>query len=325
MIKLGVIGTSWITESFLKAVAYFPNIQLSAVMSPRQSSVDRFMDKYPFKKGYTDYETLLNDKEIDLLYIASPNSAHYSQTKQALLRKIPVLCEKPITLSVEELEELERIANQNNVCFMEAMRPVHHPHIPIIKEAVNKLDGLQYAHLKMMQYSSKYDAYKSGELPRVFNPEYGGGALNDLGVYPLTLAVLLFGKPTKLSVESVALESGVDATTVVNLNYGSFICQCTFSKVSNTYTSNELVGEKKTLLLSHVTHLDELILVEEEKTEVLIKDTIEDDMRFELSAFIDMIENQDAHKFQEFLSITKIVTEICDEIRHEILRDNNKS
>jgi predicted dehydrogenase len=318
MIKLGVVGTSWITESFLKAVSYYPNIKLRAVMSPRQSSVDDFMKKYSFEKSYTSFKSLLLDGELDLLYIASPNSYHFNQTKQALLNKIHVVCEKPITLSLQELEELENIADQNKVYFMEAMRTVHHPHVPIIRDEVKRLDGINYAHLKMMQYSSKYDVYKRGELPRVFNREYGGGALNDLGVYPLTLAVLLFGKPHRIIVESVQLESGVDATTVVHLNYGSFICNCTFSKVSNTYLYNEIVGEKQSLLLSHVTHLDELIVVDEQSRDILIKECIQDDMRFELEDFIKIIEIQDIEKYKEFLSITKMVTEICDEIRQQI-------
>jgi predicted dehydrogenase len=315
ILNLGVIGTSWITESLLQVVQGNPNIRLKAVMSPRETSIQLFKDKYHFEKGYTDFNQLIEEGDINLLYIASPNSFHYHQTKMALQSKIHVLCEKPITLSLGELEELENVAIENGVYFLEAMRPVHHPHIKKIKAEIENLEPLQYAHLKMMQYSSKYDAYKRGESPRVFTKEFGGGALNDLGVYPLTLAILLFGQPNQIQVNQVLLNNGVDATTAVSLLYDHFICDCTFSKVCNTYTPNEMVGEKKTLLLSHVTQLDQLILVDGDKRTELLNQKIEDDMKFELDHFIQMIENQDQTMFQYYLKITKMVTKICDDIR----------
>lgn len=319
MINLGVIGTSAIVESFMRSTKYFPELKLKAVMSPRQSNVDQFINEYQFEKGYTNFNELINNSEIDLLYIASPNVFHYEQTKKALESRIHVLCEKPITLSLKELEELENIAKKNHVYLMEAMRPVHHPHIKMIKENINQLDGLHYAQLNFMRYSSKYDAYKRGENPRVFNKDFGGGALNDLGVYPLTLAVLLFGKPNHIMVSSVMLDTGVDATTTVSLHYGSFICDCSFSKVSTSYNYNVIQGEKKSLLLSHVTHLDELILVEEQERQILFNNHIQDDIRFEIEAMLNLIKNQDDQQFNNYLKITKQVTDICDQIREKLL------
>lgn len=318
--KLGVVGTSEIVETFMQAVSYFPTLELKAVMSPRQSSIERFINKYGFEKGFTDFDELISNTDIDLLYIASPNSFHFLQTKKALQKKINVLCEKPLTLALKELETLEVIASQNDVFFMEAMRLVHHPRVEVIKEAISQLDGLHYANFKFMRYSSKYDAYKKGQLARVFSKEFGGGALNDLGVYPITLAVLLFGIPKNITVDAVKIASGVDVITNVSLNYDHFICNCTCSKVSTSYTVNEIQGEKKALILSHVTKLDKLVLVEGKEKKIIFDDFIEDDMRFQIQAFMEIINTKNYLNYQKFLSYSKVVTKICDEVR-QIIRE----
>ena len=318
--KLGVVGTSEIVETFMQAVSYFPTLELKAVMSPRQSSIERFINKYGFEKGFTDFDELITNTDIDLLYIASPNSFHFLQTKKALQKRINVLCEKPITLSLNELEILEEIASQHVVFFMEAMRLVHHPRVGVLKEAISQLDGLHYANFTFMRYSSKYDAYKLGQLARVCSKEFGGGALNDLGVYPITLAVLLFGIPKNVTADAVKIASGVDVISNVSLNYENFICNCTCSKVSTSYAVNEIQGEKKALLLSHITRLDKLVLVDGKEEKIIFDDFIEDDMRFQIKTFMEIINTKNYLNYQKFLSYSKVVTKICDEVR-QIIRE----
>jgi len=313
--RLGVVGTSWITDSFLEAIKDIPDITLVSVTSPRKESTERFIKKYGFLEGYNDYNQMIYSTKVDLLYIASPNSFHFLQTKKALSCGINVLCEKPITLSELELDILKNIAVLNNVYFIEAMRPVHHPHTQFLKESLNKLDSIKYANLKFMRYSSKYDAYKQGLNPRVFTKDFGGGALNDLGVYPITLAVLLFGAPKEVKKHSLMLNTGVDATTSVILQYEDFICTCSFSKISNSYSYNEIQGEANTILLSHVTHLDKMILKDDEKEEVLLDKQIDDDMKYEMKAIMNIIKNNDKQEFDRLFNITKTVTRICDKIR----------
>lgn len=323
--KLAVVGTSWITDSFLESCTLFEEITLEAVMSRRQTSVDTFIDKYGFKKGYTDFDELCNDPDIELIYIASPNSFHFDQTKKALLSQKHVICEKPITLSLDELNELEQISISQNVFFIEAMRPVHHPHMKVVKESLKLLDSIKYATFRFMRYSSKYDAYKRGENPRVFTTEFGGGALNDLGVYPITTAVMLFGEPDKVTVDSITLDTGVDATTRITLYYGDVLVNCQFSKVSNSYLANEIQGEANTLLLSHVTHLDKLILKDDNSEQEIFNTRLEKDMQYEIKAIINIIKENNIEEFNRLLTITKQVTVICDEIRKHIGGKQNET
>lgn len=312
--KFGVVGTAWITDSFLESLLQYDGIELECVVSPRRENVERFKNKYGFKTAFTDFEEMINASEIDILYIASPNAFHFDQTKKALTKKINVICEKPITLSLQELEELLRTAKENNVYFIEGMRVVHHPHTYILKEHLNKLDGISYANLKFMRYSSKYDSYKRNENPAVFASK-AGGALNDLGVYPITLAVLLFGEPKEVTSHSMVLETGADATTTSTLVYDNFFVNCNYSKISNTYSYNEIQGESNALLLSHVTHLDKIIYKDDNKEEVLLDKSIDDDMKFEIKAIMDIVKKKDNEEFLRLYKITEAVTKICDKIR----------
>lgn len=313
--RLGVVGTAWITDALLKAIKDIKDIELISVTSPRKESTDKFKERYGFAEGYNDFDEMINKSKLDVLYVASPNAFHFDQTKKALSRGINVLCEKPITLAIDELNELKRVAIENGTYFIEAMRIVHHPHTKVLKDSLKRLDGLQYANLKFMRYSSRYDAYKAGLRPNVFLKEYGGGALNDLGVYPITTAVVLFGYPEKITSEMVMLDTGVDATTSAILQYDGFQVNITVSKVSNTYSYNEIQGESNSILLSHVTHLDKIILKDDDNEEVIVDHQVEDDMKYEMECLLNIIKNKDDKEFNKLFDITMSVTKICDEIR----------
>ena len=104
------------------------------------------------------------------------------------------ICEKAVASNVKELEEVLATAKENNVLFMEAIRTNVVPSISIIKDNLSKL-GTVRVYRNYSQYSSRYDAFKSGELPNIFNPKFSAGSLMDIGVYCIHPLVLLFGPP----------------------------------------------------------------------------------------------------------------------------------
>jgi len=324
--KLGVIGTSWISDSFLESAKIVNKFDFEAVASPRIESVEKFQKKYGFKEIYTDVSLMAENSKLDVVYIATPNSFHYEQTKLFLNKKVNVICEKPITLSRSELIDLKETALLNGVFFIEAMRPLHHPNLKKLKEFIDDIKPFRHASFQFMRYSSKYDAYKNGEKPKVFLKEFGGGAVNDLGVYTLTTALYLFGKPLKVTSDSVILDTMVDASTVITLNYGTFLVTCSSSKVSNSYLMNEIQGEKESILLNHVTHLDKIIKVNDEGSTTLLDDRIAHDMQYEIKDFLSIIENKDIQMFEEYLTYTLDVLEVIDKIRiWWVVKENHES
>ncbi|XMB87108.1 Gfo/Idh/MocA family oxidoreductase [Mycoplasmatota bacterium WC44] len=316
--RLGVVGTGWISDSFLESVIKSKLYTISSVCSPRIESASAFANKYGIENVYTKCEDMVKNSDIDVVYIASPNNFHFEQAKMFLKASIHAIVEKPITLSLDELNKIELIAKENNVFFIEAMRPIHHPHLKLIKDKIEEIKPIRYAYFQFMRYSSKYDKYKRGEQARVFLPEFGGGALNDLGVYPLTIALYLFGKPNDVEVMASLLESGVDGTTVVMLKYTNFVCVCAFSKISTSYIENEIQGENEAIIINHITHLDKIIKISNNEKIIIKDEHIKEDMIYEILSFTNMIKNNDNAKFQELLSYSKNVIELSEALREKM-------
>ena len=124
MIRLGIIGTSVITEHFLSAVFLTDRFELSAIYSRTSEKGKNFSKKYGDIPVFTDMSEMTKSG-IDAVYIASPNSCHYSQSKLFIENKINVICEKPITCNLNQYEELKALADKNNVIYMEAIMSMY--------------------------------------------------------------------------------------------------------------------------------------------------------------------------------------------------------
>ena len=131
---------------------------------------------------------MLADPDIELVYIATPNSLHYAQTKAALLAGKNVLCEKPFVPTVAEADELIALAKEKHLFLFEAITTAHHPNYALAKQYLDDIGSLRIVSCTFCQYSSRYDALLSGQVPPVFDPACCGGALMDLNLYNVHFA-----------------------------------------------------------------------------------------------------------------------------------------
>ena len=249
MINLGTIGTGWITASFIEAAKLSGKLNLSAVYSRTEDKAKQLAHTYHAAHYFTDIEEMAKSPEIQAIYIASPNSVHFEQALTFLKNKKHVICEKPIFSNRAELDEAFQIAEENGVFLFEAIRNIHTPNFRILKEKLQMAGNLRSAMLPYIQYSSRYDLFLKGEVPNIFSSTFSGGALVDLGVYPLYLAVGLFGEPRKVTYHPVILSSGVDGSGTLVLEYKDFVCTILCSKISHSVIPCEIHGEKGTFVL----------------------------------------------------------------------------
>ena len=180
--RIGTVGTGFITNYFLDNIEKTDGISCHAVYSRNEDSARRLAEKYHIEKTYTDYERMLSDDSLNFIYIASPNSLHYSQTKSALEHGKNVICEKPFTATAAEAVELIRLAKENQLFLFEAITTLHHPGFHWVRKNISLLGSIKMISLTFCQYSSRYDSLISGKLPNVFNPEFAGGALMDINL-----------------------------------------------------------------------------------------------------------------------------------------------
>lgn len=165
--KFATIGTSWITESFIKAVMHTGKAELLSVYSRSKETAEAFARKNEAENSYTDIDTML-EEPIDFLYIASPNILHYEHILKAIEKKVHVFCEKPMVLNESQWEEVHTLANKNNVFVFEGYRHLYSPNYKKLKEVIGTIGPIRSGLLQYIQYSSRYDTFKEGGEPNIF-------------------------------------------------------------------------------------------------------------------------------------------------------------
>jgi predicted dehydrogenase len=319
MINLGTVGTGWITESFIEAAKLSGKLTLKGVYSRTADKAKDLAHIYNAEYFFTDLEEMAKSPVIEAVYIASPNSVHFEQAITFLRNKKHVICEKPIFSNSAELEEAYQIAEDNGVYLFEAIRNIHTPNFRILKDKLNMAGNLRSAMLPYIQYSSRYDSFLRGENPNIFTSTYSGGALVDLGVYPLYLAVGLFGEPQKVTYHPVILSSGVDGSGTLVLEYQDFVCTILCSKISHSVIPCEIHGEKGTFVLEDAAPISEIKFIDShtKESEILSVAQEEKNMVYECINIADIIETNDDNQYEKLKNMSKIVLRITGEARKQ--------
>lgn len=253
MINYGIVGTSWITEAFIEAAKYVEGFKLNAVYSRDEEKAKAFANKYNVENIFTDIEEMAKSHVISSVYIASPNSLHANYSNIFFKNKKHVICEKAIASNVKELEEMIMTAKENNVLLMEAMRTSFVPGFKAIEDNLYKLGTIRRYIGNYCQYSSRYDAFKAGNLPNIFNPRFSAGSLMDIGVYCIHPLIQLFGEPKDLDANGYILSSGVDGMGSVLLKYDNMDAVIIHSKITNSYIESEIQGEKGSMIIDKIS------------------------------------------------------------------------
>ncbi|WP_410771602.1 Gfo/Idh/MocA family protein [Fontibacillus sp. BL9] len=216
-IKWGIMGTGWIAEQFAKDLVHVGNGEGLAAGSRTLESAAKFAGKFGLERAYGSYEELVNDPDIDAIYVATPHPYHKENVLTALNAGKAVLCEKPFTVNSLELEQLISSAKHKNLFLMEAMWTRF---LPPIVQVRKWLEEGRIGEVKLLkaEFGFRSDWNPQG---RLLNPELGGGALLDAGIYPVSFASMLFGsKPDKIWSTAEIGETGVDEQFSIMMDYG---------------------------------------------------------------------------------------------------------
>ena len=259
MIKFGVIGSGWIAEEFVKGAALVDGFVFSAMYSRTYEKGKEFADQFGGAPVYTDLEEFAKS-DIDAVYIASPNSLHYSQSKLMLENGKHVLCEKPITITPDEFFELSKLADEKNLVYTEAIMMLHLSHTELIKEKLKVLGKISTAHFDFSQLSSKYEALVRGENPNIFNPEMKTGCIRDLGIYCFYPAIDFFGEPERIISFAGFVSTGADGYGTAILDYGDKQLTLTYSKIGQDYCGSQIVGDNGTMTFGSISKLTDVVV-----------------------------------------------------------------
>ncbi|HEY7004326.1 MAG TPA: Gfo/Idh/MocA family oxidoreductase [Gaiellaceae bacterium] len=232
-LRWGVIGTGRIAETFAADLRLTSSGRVAAVGSRQLDTANRFADRFDIPNRHASYEELSADPDVDVVYVATPHPLHHSAALLALRAGKPVLVEKPFTMNAAEAEELVSAARDAGLFLMEAMWTRFLPHIVEIRRllAEGALGDIVTVTADHGQW------FREDRASRLFAPELGGGALLDLGVYPVSFASMVLGKPDRIAALVDAAFTGVDGQTSMLFGYSSgahAVLTCTLAAKSPT-------------------------------------------------------------------------------------------
>lgn len=317
--RIATIGTSWITDSFIKSSAYVPETEIYAVYSRDIEKAEKFASEHNVNLYYNSLDDMLKNDKIDAVYIASPNYAHFEQAKKCLESGKHVICEKPAVVTSEQLKELYTVAESKNLIFLEAMKSMHSDGLSIILDEIKNIGDIKTAHIDFSQLSSKYPAYKRGEKPNIFNPELCTGALMDLGVYCVYFALELFGSPEKVVTHSDFLPSGADYSGSLIFVYPDKTVTVTYSKVANGFVPSKILGENGAITVKSVSKLTGVSRYYNDGDVTELYPTVDENlvMSKEIEAFVNFSKGENLTYYDYCREISLDVCKIMENIRKE--------
>ncbi|MEG0275798.1 MAG: Gfo/Idh/MocA family oxidoreductase [Coprobacillus sp.] len=316
--KLGILGTGMIVKDLLHTFHEF-NIEKAYILGTNETKeeTESLKNEYHLDKAYYDYDELLAS-DVDTIYCALPNHLHYMFCKKALENHKHVIIEKPITTNPIELKDLILLAKKNHKIILEAMNIHYLPAYLSLKEHIKDLGQLKIVSFNYSQYSSRYNAFKEGNILPAFDYQKAGGALMDLNVYNLHAIIGLFGRP--LNVEYYAnIEKQIDTSGIVMLDYGSFKAVSIAAKDCKAPIVNTIQGDNGYIrITSPVNQMRNYLLADNQGKES-VQEFNETDHRliYEFKEFIRIIETLDYDKSYEMLETSLIVSEVMKEARQK--------
>lgn len=320
--KFGIIGTNFVSDWFAEAVDILRSrgydVSVLAVYSRTEERAEEFGTRHAVPRKYTSLDTMLADRDIDSVYIASPNYKHAEQAIAALRAGKHVLCEKMMAHTLDAFVKMKKCAHEGGLVLLEAMRPEFDPYLDVVKSAIEKIGKIRRSSFVFCQYSSRYDSFKSGDVQNAFKPGIYNSALADIGIYPLHTAISLFGKPSGIYASAVFLENGFLGSGEITLGYGEHICTVSYSKINDSLSPSVIDGEYGSISIDKLSAPTRITLkMRGEEPRVLDYTPEKSNMIYEIRAFAEMVQGNRAWA-QECLRKTELCQQIADEVYSKV-------
>lgn len=250
-IRWGILGCGRIARKFASDLRLVNDAELVAVGARELSTAQAFAKEFPAKHVHGSYDALVNNPEVDVIYVATPHGLHHQHVMLCLQHKKAVLCEKAFALNFKQASEMIALAKAQHVFLMEAFWTRFLPHYLVMKQMIaeGKVGAIQYINAEFGFKPTPPFAQ------RIYDPKLGGGALLDIGVYPVFLALDILGKPDRIEASMTPSSTGVDQQCAIQFFYANgAIAQLFCSFASNLATGADISGDQGRIRFTHRFH-----------------------------------------------------------------------
>ena len=235
-----ILGCGKIARKFVADLKLLPNARLYAASARSLENAQTFATELGFEKAYGSYEEMVNDPEVDVVYIASPHSHHFEHTLLCLNHQKAVLCEKAFAMNLREVSLMIETARKNNTFLMEAFWTRFQPSFQKVMEIIR---SGEMGALKMVRSDFAFNAEYNPDK-RLYNVDLGGGSLLDIGIYPIFMSLTAFGKPSEIKTMAQFCPTGAEETILMSFRYpGGEVASLVSSFASHSSTQTEYCFE----------------------------------------------------------------------------------
>lgn len=315
-IKWGIMGTGTIANNFVIGLSALPEAEIYAVASRSKEKAEEFGNKYGAFKMYGTYEELVQDSEIDVIYIATPNTAHKDNAMLCLNNGKAVLCEKPFTINAKEAEEVIKLAREKRLFIMEGMWSRF---FPVMNTVRRWLQEEVIGELRMV--TADFGFRREGPMEeRKVGLHRGGGALLDVGIYPISFASMIFGSsPKEITGLTSIIDTGVDEQSSMLLGYEGGK-MALLSCAINTPTPKEarIIGNKGSIYLPNFSRATKAVLEVIDKEPVTVEIPLEGNgYNYQAKAVMDCLKEGKLESELMPLNESIAIIKIMDELRRQ--------
>lgn len=243
---------------------------ISAVYSRDYQRGLDFGSKYNCDKVYINLEEMAVDRDIDAVYIASPNALHFAQSAILLKNGKHVICEKPIVSNCSQYIELKNLADSKKLIYMEAIMTRHCEHYSKVHRAVSEIGKVVSARIDFSKRSTRLESFLSGEEVNIFDINLHAGTLMDLGIYCVWTAVDFFGMPKSITASASLCKNGADKSGSAIFTYDDFSVSLSYNKFGSSELGSEIIGVDGTLKIAHCSQYMGVTLIKGQEESQII-------------------------------------------------------
>ena len=316
--KLGITGCGMIVHDLFRFIHDVDSVELVAMASipAEYEKVKELARENNVHKTYECYEDMLKDEEVEVIYLGVPNHLHYAMCKQALEANKHVICEKPFTSHIKELEELNKLAKEKHLLLLEAISTQYLPHVLKMKELLNEVGNVKIVSANYSQYSSRYNAFQEGNILPAFDYTKSGGALMDLNIYNIHLMVALFGEPQHVEYQA-NIEKGIDTSGILTLDYGHFKAVLIGAKDCKAPIMTSIQGDQGCILVTTpANNVSDFKVIKNDNSETCYHEQDgKHRMFFEFVEFVKIIKEKDYQRADEMMKKSLIAMKIATQAR----------
>ena len=288
-IRFAVVGVGNDAERFCQANRFGRQFELTAVCADKMEEAIAFAGRRGRVTCFDALADLADWDGADAVYLSKEIRDRYSMALQLLTAGKHILCAAPMARTLAQVEELFRVAREQNLILMEGIPAVYAPAYEKMLPYLASLGKVRHASFLHCHYQVNYENWKRGIVTGEFDPDRSDGAGMEMGVYPLALMIRLFGRPDHVRTSMVRLRNGIDITGTILLEYQDMIGEVIYSSVTDSAMPSQIQGEEGSMLISEIDNIKDLRISRRKVDQSIHFEQSDNILHHETNAFIRMI------------------------------------